>query len=242
MHCRAVALLPLVELARRGAERRLVRVLLQLGVELPLIVYQQRAGWIHVLATATGERVESNIRYARSQRNNHHASEAVGLITSAYLSGPGGVRDRWWALGELHLLEVAEQLIFADGGSSQYSTNYHRVFVHNLVWAVLMYRAVGREVPADMLGALRRATVFLAALGDPRSGYGWFFGADDGSRVLAVSDAPHRQLSDDVHLASAVAGIECGCGCDLIATGTLKTSGGSVLHNMLLPCMRSPTA
>ena len=182
---------------------------------MPDTVDQQRARWIHELATATGERVESNIRYARSQRNNHHASEAVGLITSAYLSGPGGVRDRWWALGELHLLEVAEQLIFADGGSSQYSTNYHRVFVHNLVWAVLMYRAVGREVPADMLGALRRATVFLAALGDPRSGYGWFFGADDGSRVLAVSDAPHRQLSDDVHLASAVAGIECGCGCDL---------------------------
>lgn len=181
-------------------------------------VDEQRARWIQELALATGERVESNIGYARSQRNNHHVSEAVGLVTAAYVMGPGVDGDRWWALGERHLLEVVDKLIFADGGSSQYSTNYHRVFVHNLTWAVLVYRAAGREAPARVVDALRRATIFLAALVDQRSGSGWFFGADDGSKVLALSAGPHRRLKEDVHLASAVAEIECACGCALVAT------------------------
>ena len=170
----------------------------------------ERAATLRRLAWVTADRVAANIAYARSQRNNHHASEAVGLLTAALLY-PGSQRgDTWRRLGERHLHEVCETLVFPDGGTSQYSTNYHRVFVHDLVWAVECHRAAGVPVANRSTEALAIAAELLHALTEPISGSGPFFGADDGARVLPLHGGPHRRLADDVELArSSLVGGRC---------------------------------
>lgn len=180
-------------------------------------VTDDRATRLVTLAAVTGRRVAANIAYARSQRNNHHASEAVGLLTAGYWMGDAE-GERLFRLGERHLVEVAEELIFPDGGSSQYSTNYHRVFVQDLVWASLLYQRMGRQLPHSVDDALRRAAGFLSALVEPISGWAPFFGPDDGARVLPLDQVPHRQLAHDSHLACAVAQVPCLCGIDANAS------------------------
>ena len=162
-----------------------------------------RASIVRRFAHVTADRVEANIGYARSQRNNHQASEAAGLLTASLLYGEPPGR-RWRAVGEAHLKEVCDRLVFADGGTSQYSTNYHRVFVHDLLWVVRCYRVAGATPPPWLLSALGRATDYLEAIVDPVSGGGPFFGPDDGARVLPLSGRPHRHLADDARLARAV--------------------------------------
>ncbi len=200
---------------------------------MPEILNDMRMGQLQQFAEVTANRVASNIAYARSQKNNHHISEAVGLLTASYLHPDGG-GEQWHKLGQRHLKEVAETLIFQDGGSSQYSTNYHRVFVQNLTWAKMLSLRTGGTLLAEVSDALERSALFLSALVEPISGSGPFFGPDDGARVLPLDRVPHRDLAHDAHIASAVAGCECGCG---LGGGAASTEGLAWL-GMALP---SPT-
>ena len=87
-------------------------------------------------------RIIAHWRYARSQDNNHIVSEAVGLITVALLFPDLAVAPKARKLGERLLREACEKLVFADGGTSQYSLNYHRVFMENFIWAMWLYRSL----------------------------------------------------------------------------------------------------
>jgi len=166
----------------------------------------RQAAELQDFACVTARRVAANIGYARSQRNNHHASEAVGLLTAALLFPQNSEADAWRRTGERHLREVCDTLVFADGGTAQYSTNYHRVFVHDFVWAIGLYRTVGEMPPTWLVEASTRTTDFLAALVEPVSGRGPFYGHDDGSRLLPLSGTPHRNLAEDVATARSVLG------------------------------------
>ncbi len=170
---------------------------------MPETLTDTRAGMIRTFAEVTGARVESNIAYARSQKNNHHASEAVGLLTAGYWTGER-IGQRRIKLGLHHMIDVSETLIFSDGGSSQYSLNYHRVFVHNLMWAVLLIETLPSLVPTEIAGALERAAGFMAAMVEPISGEAPFFGPDDGTRLLPLDRVTHRHLNEDALVALAV--------------------------------------
>ncbi len=162
-----------------------------------------RLALIEQLIEVTADRVEANIAYARSQRNNHHASEAVGLVACALML-PGHPRAlRWLDQGTKHLTEVANVLILEDGGSSQYSTNYHRVFLHNFVWVAALSEAVGHDLGRDFQEAFRRASEYLLAFMEPQSGHGPFIGHDDGAELLPAFCQPHRLLGPDVQLLRA---------------------------------------
>ncbi|MCP3878979.1 MAG: hypothetical protein GY701_11405, partial [Sulfitobacter sp.] len=169
---------------------------------MPHLLTEDRTAKLNRLADVTAARILSNIAYARSQRNNHHASEAVGLITAGCLF-PGDEADIYRRRGFAELAEVAGSLILEDGGSSQYSTNYHRVFLHDLVWARAVASAAGCTLPAEIDAAAIRATRYLHALMEPASGMAPFMGPDDGARVLPLSAAPHRHVRDDVTLSLA---------------------------------------
>lgn len=166
----------------------------------------ERAGLLHDFALATGERVNANISYAKSQRNNHYTSEAAGLITAA-LYVDHDQREHFLSAGIGHLVDACESLILEDGGSSQYSTNYHRVFMQGIAWAVLCLRAMNEEVPAEVTSALRRGVELLATLQLPTADEGCFFGPDDGARILPLSASAHRDLRDDLALLGAISNV-----------------------------------
>lgn len=203
----------------------------------------ERNALVRKLACVTAQRVEGNIDYARSQQNNHHTSEAMGLITCGLLFADTPEASGWLALGEEHLRDVCSTLVFDDGGTSQYSTNYHRVFLHDLVWTACVYAAADRPAPSWLEAAGRRATSFLDAVTEPESGSGPFFGPDDGARVLPLSDADHRQLIDDVELGAACFGVatanRAAEGCESLAWFGLDTPRNSERSDAARPFVAS---
>lgn len=173
---------------------------------MPDALSDDRRNTLQQLALITGRRVEANIEYARSQRNNHHLSEAVGLLTAAYLCPGSEHAERWRSLGVRHATEVAEQLIFADGGSSQYSVNYHRVFLHDLCGLQLVLDGLGEQMPGVIRAAFERATEFMVAIIEPYSGCAPAIGQDDGANLLPWSASPHRYMRPDADLCLTVLG------------------------------------
>ncbi len=160
------------------------------------------------LTEVTADRIFSNIAYARSQKNNHHASESVALVAAALVLPAHTRAQSWWRAGTSHLNEVASELIFADGGSSQYSTNYHRVFLHNFAWATVLSRHEGKDLGPIVANAFCAATRYLEAIMEPVSGHAPFFGADDGAELLPSFFGPHRLVGPDVQLCRAICSID----------------------------------
>lgn len=153
---------------------------------------------------ATGRRIDANLDYALSQKNNHGVSECVGLVTCALLAPTHPESARWLARGLRELETQLAELVYADGGFSQHSLIYHRVLLHDLVWVKVRLERGGQSVPEWLLGCGRRATEFLQKLADPLTGRGPLYGPNDGANVLPLADADFLDLRPVLQLASAL--------------------------------------
>ena len=139
------------------------------------------------LMAATARRIEENISYALSQQNNHGVSEAMGLWTIGLLWPELRGADRWRQKGR-HLLEqLAEELIYDDGGFSQNSANYHRVMLHDYLWAIRLGQVNDQPLSQRMQQRVAQAGRFLEALADHQAGQVPRFGQDDGALVLPLT-------------------------------------------------------
>lgn len=156
------------------------------------------------LVFASGQRIQANIRYALSQSNNHGISESIGLLTAGALTG-GAEGRAWWSLGERALRQQLATLVYADGGFSQHSAVYHRVLLHDLLWATMAFRTeCAGECPPWLARAGARATRFLASLVDEKTGVAHCYGANDGSNVLPLAECAYGDFRPVVQAASAV--------------------------------------
>lgn len=165
---------------------------------------RNRSVMVNRLIHATGNRVLSNIAYAKSQSNNHHTSEAAGLITVGALFPHIPNSKRLLRRGLKEMNRACETLILSDGGSSQYSSNYHRAFLHGIVFANAALRAAGRVVPDSQSRALHRATAYWSDLMDPVSGLVPMIGHDDGANILPTARGIHRDARPSASLCEAV--------------------------------------
>jgi hypothetical protein len=153
---------------------------------------------------ATARRILGNIGYARSQKNNHWVSEAVGLVTAAAVLPSAPSATQAWRVGTQELAKACEQLVFADGGTSQYSMNYHRVFMHDLAWALIVTDRAGRSLPVAVREALRRATGLLGDVIVSADGQPPWFGNDDGANVLPLASEHHQDMRSTLQLANTI--------------------------------------
>jgi hypothetical protein len=76
-----------------------------------------------------------------------------------------------------------------DGGFSQHSTNYHRLFLQLMTWAEVVLGAEGHLLPPRTRERVGRATEFLANLLEP-DGTVPRYGADDSANLFPLSGAP----------------------------------------------------
>ncbi|MEM7093785.1 MAG: heparinase II/III family protein [Actinomycetota bacterium] len=164
-------------------------------------------GWarFNEFTRVTASRVIEHLAYARSQRNNHLSSEAMGLALAAALLPDDPDAARWSSAADRAFRDVAQHLIFADGGSSQYSTNYHRVFVQALAMRELIALRSGTG-PTSSRPALDRAATYLEAQVLGPSGEAAFHGHDDGADLLPLAALEHRSLAGTVELVAALLG------------------------------------
>lgn len=153
---------------------------------------------------ATGNRIEANLNYALSQKNNHGVSECVGLISAA-LALPEYVRSsKWLKRGLKHLAAQLDELVYEDGSFSQHSLIYHRVLLHDLCWVSVRLTKAGHQVPDWLAAKAVRALDFLVAITDLETGEAPLFGSNDGANILPLSEAAYLDMRPTIQMVSAV--------------------------------------
>jgi hypothetical protein len=152
-------------------------------------------------------RIAPTMDYATGQANNHGTSEAAALlIGGSWLAAHGDARGRRWAArGRKALEERAAALIERDGTFSQYSVNYHRLMLDTYSFAEIWRRSLGLPpFSVHLTGRLNAATTWLRQLVDTQTGEAPNLGANDGARLLALTDTDYRDFRPSVQLASLV--------------------------------------
>ncbi|MDW3028005.1 heparinase II/III family protein [Acinetobacter baumannii] len=153
------------------------------------------------------KRIEPTIDYAIAQDNNHGTSEAAALyIGGAVLNlwKPKPQYQQWQVLGEKWLINRANKLIMSDGGFSQYSINYHRVMLDSYCLAEIVRQKFElKPFSGQLYRQLQKATDWLYVLtqadGDVPN-----LGANDGARLIPVSQTDYRDFRPTVQLASTL--------------------------------------
>ncbi|MEO5973398.1 MAG: heparinase II/III family protein, partial [Sphingomicrobium sp.] len=149
-------------------------------------------------------RIAPTMGYAIGQANNHATSEAAALfVGGSWLGRADGAR--WARTGRRQLERQALRLIAADGTFSQYSLVYHRVMLDTHCLAESWRRRRGLSPFGEAcLDRLRAATLWLQQLTDPGSGDGPNFGANDGARLMALTDTGFRDFRPTLQWAAAL--------------------------------------
>ncbi|EKF9767626.1 alginate lyase family protein [Vibrio cholerae] len=153
------------------------------------------------------KRIAPTISYAVAQDNNHGTSEAAALfIGGSWLVSNGDKSAvRWQKMGRKWLENRAARLIESDGSFSQYSTNYHRVMLDTYVMAELWRRDLDLPQFSDSLyRRLKAATNWLYQMTQAQGGDVPNLGANDGARLLQLTDTDYRDFRPSVQLASVV--------------------------------------
>ena len=139
------------------------------------------------MIAAHGERIERNIAYARSQKNNHAISEGVGLWTIGLLFPEFKRAQRWRQLGRRVIQAEVERQVYDDGAYVQHSMNYHRLMLHDLIWALRLGEVNNDRLPESVYSKFKQAVEFLTEFLDRESGQVPNYGANDGSLILPLN-------------------------------------------------------
>jgi hypothetical protein len=147
------------------------------------------------------DRIDKNIGYAISQKNNHGLSEAIGLLTVGLLFPELRGAARWHARGRKLLEREVRRQIYADGSFVQHSMNYHRVMLHDCLWAIRLAELNDQPLSAELFRRVGLAGEFLQAMMDESTGLTPNYGANDGALVLPLSACDHRDYRPTVQAA-----------------------------------------
>lgn len=155
------------------------------------------------------QRIAPTVQYAMAQDNNHGTSEAAALFMGgSWLALLGDAQGaRWAATGRRLLENRVNRLIGAQGTFSQYSLNYHRLMMDTLSMAECWRRHLDLPVFSQSLrDRALAAAKWLHALIDPDTGDGPNVGANDGARLLQLTNSSYRDYRPSVQLAMVLFG------------------------------------
>jgi hypothetical protein len=153
------------------------------------------------------QRIAPTIDYAIAQNNNHGTSEAAALFIGGSWLAACGVKEgiHWASLGRRWLENLMARLIGPDGSFSQYSLNYHRVMLDTVCMTEVWRRHM--KLPAFSTRWQTQsmaATQWLQHMVNPVNGDGPNVGANDGARLLQLTNTGYRDHRPTVQLAMAL--------------------------------------
>lgn len=150
------------------------------------------------------QRIEPTIQYAVAQDNNHGTSEAAALFIGGSWLEANGISEgsKWKKMGVKWLENRSARLIGKDGSFSQYSLNYHRVMLDTFCMVEIWRKELSLPLfSKHWYVKAKAASEWLRALINPTNGDGPNLGANDGARLLPLSDTNYRDYRPSVQLA-----------------------------------------
>ena len=150
------------------------------------------------------KRIEPTISYAIGQNNNHGTSEAAALyIGGAFLVKNGyNIGCNWQNKGKKVMAERVSKLIGNNGTFSQYSLNYHRLMLDTLCCCEFFRSKLNLSLLPDIFYQKAiLATNWLFSIIDSISGDGPNVGANDGAKIIPLTNSGYRDFRPSVQLA-----------------------------------------
>jgi len=151
-------------------------------------------------------RISKTLHYAIAQDNNHGTSEVSALfIAGAWINFIGqsdNESNKWLKRGRAGLEERVNHLVMNDGTFSQYSTNYHRLFLDSMS-LVELFRVQFKQEPFSKKYAqkVNLAIDWMWQLTDQNTGNTSNLGANDGAQLLQLSSVDYRDFRPSIQLA-----------------------------------------
>jgi hypothetical protein len=153
------------------------------------------------------QRIAPTIQYAIAQDNNHGTSEAAALfIGGSWLHALGDSDGKiLMQSGRKWLENRAARLIGRHGSFSQYSLNYHRVMLDTFCMVEVWRRNLNlEEFSNKWLAKMQAATEWMRHMVNQFNGDGPSVGANDGARLLQLTNTEYRDFRPTVQLSTAL--------------------------------------
>jgi asparagine synthase (glutamine-hydrolysing) len=146
------------------------------------------------MIAVSGVRIHANLDYALSQQSNHGISEGVGLFSIGALFPEFRLAEKWKETGRRVLETLGKELIYDDGAFSQHSANYHRLMLHDYLWALRLGEILGQPLSNQLKERVCHAGEFLYQLQDDNSGQVPNYGQNDGALLLPLSNCDYNNF------------------------------------------------
>lgn len=147
-----------------------------------------RVAQLGQMIAVSARRIEANVGYAISQRNNHGISEAAALWTVGCLFPEFRHAEGWQRVGRLLLEREARSLIGTDGAFSQHSMNYHRLMLQTYLWSMRLAELQDVPFSPELYQRIQAAGDFLDQVQDEETGRVPNYGQNDGALLLPLND------------------------------------------------------
>jgi len=154
----------------------------------------ERVAFLAQMLAVSGKRIEANLDYAMRQCNNHGISEGVGLWTIGLMFPEFHQSAKWTELGRQVLEQLGRNLIYDDGSFAQHSVNYHRVMLHDFLWAIRLGDIHGRPLSGALRERVAMACSWLYQIQDDTSGRVPNYGHNDGALTLPLNNCDYRDF------------------------------------------------
>jgi hypothetical protein len=153
-----------------------------------------RVAMLVQMIVVSGQRIAANLDYALSQKNNHGISEGVGLWTIGVLFPELHTAHTWRQRGSRVLEEQGRDLIYDDGSFAQHSVNYHRLMLHDYLWALRLGDLHDQPFSAELKQRVGKAGAWLYAIQDEASGHVPYYGQNDGALILPLNNCDYQDF------------------------------------------------
>jgi heparinase II/III-like protein len=148
--------------------------------------------------------IESYLSYYFAP-NTHLTGEALGLLYLGTALPWMTDAARWRELGVRILVEQMPRHVQSDGVYFEHASYYHRYTTDFYLHTLLLARAGGIALPADMSESLGRLLDHLLWITRP-DGRSTLYGDDDGGRLLALHQRHADDFRDTLQVGAALQG------------------------------------
>jgi asparagine synthase (glutamine-hydrolysing) len=164
----------------------------------------QRVALLLSMIVAHAWRTMQTLGYARSQRSNHLISEAVGLWTAGTLYPELNHARLWQKKGAKLLREAVLDQITPQGLFLQYSFNYQRMVLQQLLWTIRLAEINNQHLGPEIRQRTIAAFEFINHFVDRESGHAPNHGSNDGSYILPLAACDYGDFRPLIRMGACI--------------------------------------